>query len=49
MGVISHGRTMLSAIASDFLFRLKPKGTISFPAIETREEESFVAVGERRV
>ena len=45
MGVI-FGGTMLSASALGFLFRSKPKGTISLPAIGTREEESFAAVGD---
>jgi len=43
MGVI-FGGTTLSARASGFLFRSKLKGTISLPAIETREEESFGTV-----
>jgi len=34
---------MLSTSASGFLFRSNPKGTISLPAIGTREEESFGA------
>jgi len=45
MGAISFGGTTLSASASDFLFRSNPKGTISRPAIGTREEESFSAAG----
>jgi hypothetical protein len=40
---------MLNAIALDFLFRSKSKGMISFPAIGTREQESFDAIGERRL
>ena len=40
---------MLRASTSSFLFRSNPKGTISLPAIGTREEESFAAVGERRL
>ena len=39
----------LSARALGFLFRSTPKGTIPLPAIGTREEESFAAVGEKRL
>ena len=49
MGAISFGGMTLSASASAFLFRSNPKGAISLPAIGTREEESFAAVGERRL
>ena len=46
---MSCGGMTLSARVLGFLFRSNPKGTISLPAIGTREEESFSAVGERRL
>ena len=45
-GSFSFEGTTLSASASGFLFRSKPKGTISLPVIGTREEESIAAVGD---
>ena len=46
---MTSGGTTVSASVSGLLFRSAPKGMICLSAMGTKEDESFVAVGRRKL